>query len=354
MKITNIDKQKQKIIYTVLVDQTAWLKQQEIAISTLAKKMHIPGFRPGKVPSGVIKDKLDLVEILKEASHKTVDLTYAELVKDSAFERGKIIPNSLKVTIGKIDQQILEIQYEFELFPDIQVVDYRKLKLSYKHPHVDSKEIDQEINRMLQKDVMLIPKTNDEIVMGDMVNFDFKGYIDDKPFPGGEAKDYELEIGSNSFIPGFESQMIGLKRNQTKTINVQFPADYHAKEMANKSAKFEVKINDIKTIQKPKMDENYISKLQLPNVKNHADLQAYLHKRILERKEEQNIHGSVDEITQAIVEGSKIDFMPLSLLDSEKKRIDELVTKRASESKLTKEAYVKQHHSSAKDVSYEH
>jgi trigger factor len=301
-----------------------------------------------------VKDKINYEEVFKEASNKAINLTYDQLVEDKTFDHQSIVANSLKIELNKIDKDNLEVKYSFELFPSIQVVDYKKLKLNYQEPKVDQNEINREIDRLLQKDVMLVPKTDDVIAHGDMVNFDFKGYIDDKPFEGGEAKDYELEIGSNSFIPGFENQMVGLKRNEAKTINVQFPKDYHAKDFANKSAKFEVKINDVKTIKKPQLDEDYITKLNLPNVKTHTDLQKYFHKRILEYKKDQNIQNSIDEITKAIIDGSKIDYMPLSLLESEKRRIDDLVSKRAEEAKTTKEGYIKQQYPQDKDVSFEH
>jgi trigger factor len=194
---------------------------------------------------------------------------------------------------------------------------------------------------MIQKDIMLVPKDKALIAKGDMVNFDFEGFIDDKPFAGGKAEGHELEIGSNMFIPGFEDQMVGLKDGDKKDITVTFPKDYHAKDMAGKKAIFKLKINSIKTIKKPDLNESYIARFNIPDVKTKAELHKYLEKNIFEHKNYQARQDAIKQISEYIILHSKLPFIPNSLLKSEMERLNEDTKKRADQAKINLDEYIK-------------
>jgi trigger factor len=187
---------------------------------------------------------------------------------------------------------------------------------------------------------MLSPKQTQVIEKGDMVNFDFKGFIDNKPFAGGESKGYELEIGSNNFIPGFEEKMIGLKKDDTKTIEVTFPKDYHAKDMANKKANFELKINDVKTIIKPEINREFVEKLKIPNVNDEKTLKEFIKKQITDQKNYYNRQQAITSISHFLMKQSKLDYVPKTLLDNEIKRLNDDTNKKASESNLSRDEYI--------------
>jgi trigger factor len=235
---------------------------------------------------------------MNHALKKVVDHNFKLLVENEGFKQDEVIEEALSIEIVKIEPKILEIAYTFEKYPVVTLADYKKIKITYTEPKVEKHELEQEIQRYTKKDIMLIPKEEGNIVKGDMVNFDFKGFVDDKPFEHGEAKGHELEIGSNNFIPGFEEQMVGLKKGERKTIEVTFPKDYHSKDLANKKAKFDLVINEIKTIQRPKLDESYITRFAIPNVKTPEQFREYVQNQLMDYKKYHSKQNATKQISE--------------------------------------------------------
>jgi trigger factor len=165
--------------------------------------------------------------------------------------------------------------------PTVEIADYKKFNIKLDSEEVTDEETQHEFDRMIKKDIMLTNKETGTVENGDSVNIDFTGYIDDKEFAGGSAKGYDLVIGSNSFIPGFESQLIGCTIGETKDIFLTFPKNYH-EQYANKEVKFTVKINSISTITKPTFDEFYFKKFKLSDVKTEKDFKEYLKKQLVD------------------------------------------------------------------------
>ncbi|GHU47200.1 trigger factor [Bacilli bacterium] len=306
----------------------------------MAKQIKIPGFRVGKVPVDILKSKISSEEIINNSLNKAINETLKVLVADKSFNNDGVVEDALSVDIAKVDTKNLHIVYIFEKYPDIELPDYKKIKINYEAPKVDPAEVQREIDRYSKNDIMLTPKSNEIISKGDMVNFDFKGFISDKPFPGGEAKDFELEIGSGQFIPGFEDQMIGLKKQEKKAIKVTFPNNYHAKDMAGKEATFDIVINDVKTIVKPTIDEKFVAKFNIPNVTTEIHLREYLTKLILDEKTHHAKQASIKIISTYLIQNTKLSFIPKSLLEAETKRLDNETTKQAEEKQSKHDAYV--------------
>jgi trigger factor len=250
------------------------------------------------VPQLIAKKHISEGEVINHALKSAVDKNYKLLIEDKEFQSEELIEDAVSIDFGKVEPKTLEIIYLFEKYPTVTLGDYKKIKINYEEPKVEKQEVENEIGRYTKKDTMLIPKEEGNIDKGDMVNFDFKGFVNDKAFAGGEAKGHELEIGSNTFIPGFEEQMVGLKKGEKKTIEVTFPKDYQAKDLAGKKAKFELVINDIKTIQKPKLDEAYIARFAIPNVKTEEEFREYIGKQLLEYKKYHNKQGATRQISE--------------------------------------------------------
>jgi trigger factor len=298
MKIIKKEEIKNEIKYIVESDAKIWKNAQELSYKALSKKLKLSGFRSGHVPSEVAKKYISEQEVMNHSLKKTIDENYRLLLQAKDFESEKVIEDALTVDIAEINPKFLRIVYAFEKFPDVTIGDYKKIKINYAEPKIQSEDVEREITRYTKKDIMLVPKDTDIIAKGDMVNFDFKGFIDGKPFAGGEAKGHELEIGSNSFIPGFEEQMIGLKKDDKKTIEVTFPKDYHSKDLANKKAKFELVINDIKIIQKPELNDEYIARFAIPDVKTDEQFKKYVHNQLHEHKKYSARQEAIKEISQ--------------------------------------------------------
>ncbi|MBQ2349489.1 MAG: trigger factor, partial [Mycoplasma sp.] len=179
------------------------------------------------------------------------------------------------------------------------------------------KEIEFEIKNAIKNDYMLSAKEDGVIAKGDMAKFDFEGFICDKAIDGGAAKDYELEIGSGLFIPGFEDQMIGLKKGEKKTIEVTFPKNYPVEEYRNKKAKFNLLIKEISKITYPTLDKVYLAKFNLPNVENEKQFREYIKKEIKKAKGVTKRQELIKIIHDWVVKNIKIDYIPDYFIKSE-------------------------------------
>ena len=340
MKDINKKQDLQSTVYTIKVDNKIWKEAQAKAKKDLLANVEIPGFRKGHVP----EDKANITErdIMAKAVNTVVDKVIGEFWTE--FDKKpdeKINQSSLALDLEKFSPQELVIKLNFENYPQVEIKGYDKIKLDYKKPEVTDKEIEYEINQLIKRDYML-SESKDPIKKGDMVKFDFKGFINDKPFEGGEAQDFNLEIGSGSFIPGFEEQMIGLKKGEKKSIEVPFPKDYHVKDLAGKKARFDLNIKEISKITRPVLDEAYLKKLNMPNVKTVKDLKKFYHDYIFEMKNQYANQKPKEQIRTFLAEHAKLNFIPEKFVE---RQIAEVRTRHEEDAKrLNKdfEKYVKE------------
>lgn len=331
--------------YTEIIveaDKKAWVDQQEKAFKNLASKLNIQGFRKGHIPLQVAKSKITEPEIINQAINPMIDELYRDINASKDFEKKNVIIDALNVDVKKVDKNSLEVLFKFENYPTIETPDIKSLKVKYNLPKVDSKEVDSEISRLSKNDWMLGVKESGIIANGDMANIDFEGFLDDKPFAGGTAKSFDLEIGSGSFIPGFEEQLVGLKKGDKKDIFVTFPENYHEKSLAGKKTKFAITVNEIKEITKPTMDAEYIKKFNFPNVNTLDELRKHISLQILEMKKLQARDQVVPLISQELIEKTKVSYFPESLIKDEKNRIMTDIQNKASQAKKTTEEYIQQ------------
>jgi len=306
----------------------------------LAKSLKLPGFRKGHIPFELAKQKISEQEIISNSLNPIVQANYQLLLNDSKLNKKEIIEDALSVDIDKVDANHLTLVYEFENYPEITLPEYNKIVINYQKPNVTDAEIESEINRLTKNETMLLPKEQGNANKGDMAIIDFEGFIDGKPFAGGKAKDYELELGSHSFIDNFEEQIEGMKIGESKEINVKFPDDYHAKEMAGKSAKFNVVLKGLKTIKKPTLDDEFVKRLKIKDVETVSDLKKYLDKNIFDYKDYTNKQKAIKVISDYIADNTKLSYVPNSLLTSEFERIDQDTRKRANDAKKEYKEYI--------------
>jgi trigger factor len=186
------------------------------------------------------------------------------------------------VNVVEITEEKIVFTAAFDSMPVVTLADYKKFDLKLESTEVSQEEVEHEFNRMIKKDIMLVPKESGTVQNGDSLDIDFIGYKDGIAFPGGAAKNQELEIGSNSFIPGFEEALIGMSIGETKSINLSFPNDYHAEDLAGKDVKFDVTVNSISSVERPEFNEQYFSKFKLEDVKTESEFKNYLKKQLVE------------------------------------------------------------------------
>jgi len=323
VKVEKLDSANFKIIASI--DN----KDIEAKVNKLAKEasksVKVDGFRPGKVPVAVVKkmygDKLKqdaegelLRDILKEA-YKEAGIEVADIIGDPIFQK-------YEKKDDKIDVEIL-----LSIRPKIELGDYSDIIPEFEKPTVSEEEIKEQLDNIVARYATTEPiKEERELREGDIANFDFTGYLDGKEFDGGSAQNYELKIGSGQFIPGFEEQMVGMKKGESKRIKVTFPEDYHSKELAGKEVEFDIKLNDIKELVNPEVtDELAVKVLGKPEAKAE-DLKEHAKKTVEATKIRELYENELKPaILEKLVEKYEFD-LPQNIVEQE---IDNLANQKA-------------------------
>lgn len=269
----NLKKDLSELHIDVIADKKEWKEEQEKAFKKLSTNLTLKGFRKGKVPINIAKKNISEEKIINEALKEMLNI----LVKKAAKEIKKdiMVLDSPTYKVQKISNAELEVTFLYPVYPEFEIPNYKKIDVKYVEEKLDPQKIDQEIQNIINMKTTF-EKKDGNIEKGDIVLFDFEGFIDGKPFKNGKSKNYRLEIGSNQFIPGFEDQMIGLKINDKKDIKVTFPKDYHDEKTKGKEAIFKIKINDVQIKKIPQLNDKFIEDLKIPNVKTVLDFKKHV------------------------------------------------------------------------------
>ena len=217
-----------KVELTVEVDSAIWEDAQKHSFSKLAANVNIPGFRKGHAPEAMLKGKVDPSRVMENAINDVLNTVYAQAITEA-----KVRPFMRPmVDIVKVDEKDLTVKFVIVTAPEVKLGEYKGLHAEKEVPSVNEEEVSAAIAKRLEAaaDLVLVER---KAKKGDTVTLDFKGYIDGVPFDGGEAENYSLELGSNSFVPGFEDALVGVKAGQEKDVNITFPEQYVA-ELAGK------------------------------------------------------------------------------------------------------------------------
>jgi len=283
-----------------------------------SKTMDIQGFRKGKVPVAVVKQRYG-AKLEEDANSEALRELYSASLKDLGLEQGDIIGEPAITKFDKKDDSSIDVQINISCKPTVDLGDYKALLPEIKLPEVTDKEVDDRIKEIASGDAPLEKiKRKRAVKSGDFAVIDFEGFKDGVAFEGGKAQKYTLEIGSNSFIPGFEDQVIGMKYDEEKEINVTFPKEYQSKDLAGADVVFKVKLHEIQAKAEPTIDDEFAKKL-LPQEEN-ATVEL-LKEKIKEQIENEKISKYYAEelkpvYLDALVEN--IDFaVPSSILDQE-------------------------------------
>ncbi|MDY2728074.1 MAG: trigger factor [Candidatus Onthovivens sp.] len=266
-KLENIAQGVVKV--TVTADSAKWKEAQEKALKKVASKVQIKGFRKGKVPFELAKDHVSQGEVLDEAIKLSLNDLYGV-----ALNENKIHPyGNPDVNVTKISDADLEVEFTITLYPSCELGKYTGLNIKEEISEVSEDEVKASIDSLLKNNAELVLKEG-AAEKGDTVVMDFKGYIDGKEFDGGSAENYELVLGSNQFIPGFEDQLVGATSETNVDVNVTFPEQY-VKDLAGKNAKFVCKIHEIKSPVTPELNDEFVKGLGYEGVETVEALNTY-------------------------------------------------------------------------------
>lgn len=227
------------------------------AVAKIAGQVNIPGFRKGKAPRNIIEMHYGKEAVKQEAFELVANQCYTE-----ALEQEKLIP----VSDPKVEDSVFEENKDMELTikvtlkPEVKLGDYKELHVEKEAVEVTDEAVEEQVQGLRSRHAKMVEAEEDAVIeKGDFAIIDFAGTVDGEPFSGGEGKGYPLEVGSNSFIPGFEDQLVGLKKGDSTDVDVTFPEEYFVKELAGKQAIFKVNVQDVKRKELPELTDEYVA-----------------------------------------------------------------------------------------------
>ena len=328
---------KAKNIHEIKVEITGkdWEKKLDETFKKIIKKVKIDGFRPGKAPRNIYEQKYGKQSIVVETVDSCMNEAYVKALKE--FKGEPIMQPT--VGIEKADETGVTYVFTFTTKPEIKINKYTNLGVKKDSVKVTKKDVDAEIEKMRKEYADLTVKDG-KAENGDTVIIDFEGFDGDKAFEGGKAENYALELGSNSFIPGFEEALVGVKKGDKKDVNVTFPKDYHAEELKGKPVVFKVLVHEVKTKVYPELDEDFFLDLGLEDVKTKEDLEKKVKETMTEQKEYEAENKYVDELFEALLKETSVE-VPHELIHEELDRMVEQYAERLKMQGITLEQFYK-------------
>lgn len=264
---------------TIKINGKDWEAALDKAFKKKNKDVKIDGFRKGAAPKDIFIKKFGIESLFMDAVDASVDKAYK-----NALEELKITPIiEPKLDVKKVDKDGVEFNFTIIERPEVTLGEYKNLKIKRETAKATKEEIAEEIEKLRDQLAEIVVKEG-KIAKKDTAVIDFKGFVDKKELEGGNGENFPLEIGSHSFIPGFEEGLIGLSAGETKTLNLKFPEDY-VEDLKGKEVVFEVTVNEVKTRQLPEINEDFFKDLGFKEMKTKEELESEVEKTIISRKE---------------------------------------------------------------------
>lgn len=321
-------------LLTVTVPEEEVKAGLDKAFAKVVKQVNVPGFRKGKMPRQMFEQRFGVESLFQDALDIILPDAYANAIDEvginpvdrpeidvEQMEKGKELIFTAKVTVE----------------PEVELGDYKGLEVEKFEAEVTEEELNEAINADLARKAELVVKEEGEVAEGDVVNLDFDGYVNEEAFEGGKAEGYDLEIGSGQFIPGFEEQLVGMKVGDEKDVNVTFPEEYHAEELAGKEAVFKVKINEVKSKEVPELDDEMAK--ELDDSVDSVDAYKTKYKADLEeQKKLQAENDTKESLVMQAVENAKVDI-PEAMINTELDRMMQEFEQRIAQQGLNLELY---------------
>lgn len=300
----------------IKLEKNEWTKALDTAFLSEQKNAKVDGFRKGKVPRNVYEKHYGKQALYYVAINNELGMLYEKVLKDNKLE--PIMDP--KIYIVEVDDEKLVVKFTITTKPEVKIKKYKGLNVKKDEVKVTKKEIDEEINNLRNRYADLVVKDGN-IEEKDIAVIDFEGFVDGVAFEGGKGENYSLTIGSNTFIPGFEDQLIGHKANDEVDVNVTFPEEYHSEELKGKKALFKVKIHEVKTKELPKLDEDFFLDLEMENVKDEESLRKVCEEQIKARKDYEAENKYIDDLLAEVEKNTTVEI-PNELTEEE---IDRMV-----------------------------
>jgi trigger factor len=281
------------------------------AFKKVVNKVNVPGFRKGKVPRSIFEAKFGVESLYQDALDIIVPEAYVSAVRETGIEP----VDRPEVDVEQFGKgQTLKFKAKVVVKPEVELGDYKGIELEHQATEVTAEEVNEELKKLQSRHAELVPVEEGAAQNGDVVVIDFEGFVDGVAFEGGKAERYSLELGSNSFIPGFEEQVVGLEKDGEKDITVSFPEDYHAEELKGKEAVFKIKLHDIKRKNLPELDDEFAK--DVSEFETLDEYKADLESKLKERKESEAKRGQEAEVVEKVSAAATVDI-PQVMIDDE-------------------------------------
>ena len=301
------------------MDKEQFNAELDKAFKQNAKKFKVPGFRNGMVPRAVVEKTHGEGVLYEFVIENTVDEAYRTAVVENELEIVSRPELDIK-QIGKDKDFVFVVTVCVK--PEAKVADYKGIEVKKVSTRVTKKEVEEELERIREKNARIVTVEDRDLKDGDISVIDFEGFVDGVAFDGGKGENFELTIGSGQFIPGFEDQMVGMKIGEERDVNVKFPEEYHAENLAGKDATFKVKLHEIKEKVLPELDDEFAK-----DVSEFDTLEEYrkdLNKKVKERKENQAKATKEQEAIEKFIEKVEV-VIPDGMIDEEvEKMVEEM------------------------------
>ena len=293
-----------KVEITSVVDGEKWAEAYNKAFNKLAAKTSIDGFRKGKAPKNILKKVINPQSVCYEA----VDEIAQSVLEEAIKEHGVELIDRPELTLGTVNETSCTFIFTCPVPPDVELGDYKNLGYHVEEVSVTDGDVEAELDKLKEQKAELEIKEEGELENGDISVIDYEGFKDGVPFEGGKGENFELTIGSGQFIPGFEEQLIGMKTEEEKEINVTFPENYHVEELKGQPVIFKVKLHEIKKKVLPELDEELIKDLKIENVNTLDELKEYYRANLLKSRKDWAENKALDEAINKLVEEATVEI----------------------------------------------
>ncbi|MEI3499444.1 MAG: trigger factor [Bacilli bacterium] len=311
-----MEKNKNVKEITIKIEGKEWEDALDKAFEKANKKVKIDGFRQGKAPKEVFIKKYGEESLFMDAADLVLQPAYQKMLDEN---KDVEIVAQPEVALKSISKDGVEFIFTITTKPEVKLGKYKKLGVKKEKVEVTKEEIESALNETLNRYAENVVKEG-KVENGDIAIIDFEGFKDGVAFEGGKGENYSLTIGSNTFIPGFEDQIIGMSKDEEKDINVTFPEDYHSEDLKGQKVVFKVKVNEIKTTKIPELDKDFFEDLAMEGIDSKESLEKQLEENIKAHKEQHAEDHYIDELLKKGIENMEVDI-PEAMINEELDRM---------------------------------
>lgn len=317
------------------VNGKEWENVLDEAFKKAVKNVNLDGFRKGEIPKNIFLKKFGVESLYRDAMDIGLQDAYSKVMEGNK----ELIPVSEpKIDIKEINEKHVIYTFTIITHPEVKLGAYKNLGIKKEEIKVSKKELDEEIAKLRGRFAEIVLKDNGEVADGNTAIIDFEGTVDGKKLDGGTGENYPLEIGSHTFIPGFEEAVIGMKKGEEKNINLKFPENYTA-ELKNKDVTFKVKVNEIKERILPEINTEFFADLGYKDIKTEAEFNKKVEEDVKARKTTQAEDKFIDSCLEAAIKNMKVEINP-EIIDEEVHRMMHQFEDQIKMQGITLEQYV--------------